>query len=297
MTPGQATRQPGVLPTSTDRERERLVRHDHDRDRVTFFVFLEHDVRDVFHRAERVRDKPLRVGAPLDNVDALAVELLHHHLNAAAPHPNARPDRVDAILGGRDGDLRPLAGLAGHGLNLNQLVGDLGYFLLEQSYQEHRLGSRQNHRGLRPPADPLLVVGIDDVDDERAHAVAATIPLVTQLLLQGQNRLGPLDFHDDVSVVFLLDDSRHDLFDPIRIETEDVRALRVLDLLHKDLASQLGLDASEVLGANRHLHEFTYSRFWMHLVRFFDGYLGSVRTHDFDNALRRRDLDLARLLV
>ena len=62
-------------------------------------------------------------GSHCDDVDALAVQLVHDVLDADAAHADARADRVDALLPRVHRDLRAIAGLARDRLDLDDAAG------------------------------------------------------------------------------------------------------------------------------------------------------------------------------
>ena len=84
-------------------------------------------------RAQGVGDEARRVRVPLDDVDALAVELIDDVLDADAAQADAGADRVDALLARVDGDLAAEAGLARDRLDLDGAAEDLRHLQLEQA--------------------------------------------------------------------------------------------------------------------------------------------------------------------
>ena len=88
---GELARQPHVLAAPADRERELLVRH-HDLDAAGFLV--HHHLGD-FGRRQRVHHEGRGLRRPGDDVDLLALQLLHHRLHARAAHADAGADRID----------------------------------------------------------------------------------------------------------------------------------------------------------------------------------------------------------
>ena len=107
-----------------------------------------------------------------------AAEFLDDVLDAAAADADARPDRVHLQVDRRDGDLRPVPGLAGDGPDVDDALVDLGDFLLEQRPDEVRVATRQHDLD----AVPLLA----DVEDDGLHAVADVVALARDLLAAGQ---------------------------------------------------------------------------------------------------------------
>ena len=82
---------------------------------------------------------------PADDVDALdAAEFLDDVLDAAAANADARADAIDPAVDAADGDLGAVAGLAGHALDLDRAVLDLGDLALEEPLHEQRVGPRED---------------------------------------------------------------------------------------------------------------------------------------------------------
>src|SRR5690606_14730357 len=130
--PREAGRQADVLAALADRQRE-LVLADDDGGPPEFEA--ERDLGDL-GRLEGVLDENLGRLVPADDVDLLAVEFVHDVLDAAAADADARADRVHLRVDRGDGDLGAVPGLAGHGLDLDDALGDLGDLDLEEALDE-----------------------------------------------------------------------------------------------------------------------------------------------------------------
>ena len=89
---------------------------------------------------ERVLDEDLAGLVPPDDVYFLAVELVHDVADARAAYAHTGADCVDLGVDGGDGDLGAVAGLAGHGLDLDDPLGDLGDLDLEELSDEIGVG-------------------------------------------------------------------------------------------------------------------------------------------------------------
>jgi len=76
--PGKLRRKPHILSTSSDCQRQLLVR-DHDLDAL--LVFVEHDLGD-FRRRQRVHHECGDVRRPWNDVDLLALQFVYHRLHA-----------------------------------------------------------------------------------------------------------------------------------------------------------------------------------------------------------------------
>src|SRR5207237_7071143 len=91
---GELTRQAHVLAAAADGEAQLIVRDDHF---DAAFFLVDYDAADR-RRLQRVDDEGGEVLRPGDDVDLLALKLLHHGLDAAALHADARADRVDRAV-------------------------------------------------------------------------------------------------------------------------------------------------------------------------------------------------------
>src|SRR5262249_27791099 len=100
--PRQLRGEARVLPFLADRERELPLGHRLQRG----VVVLTQLYVQRLHGAEGVGDELRRIGAPLYDIDFLAVQLVDNVVDAAAAHADARADRVDILLTRPDGDLR-----------------------------------------------------------------------------------------------------------------------------------------------------------------------------------------------
>src|SRR4029453_13328146 len=126
------------------------------------------------------------------------------HAHARAPRPDASADRVDALGVRLDGDLRPVAGLAGKPRDLDAPAGNLGHLELEERANQLWVAPRQDHlRALRARAN---------LGDDRLDPAALLVALAVHLLGTREQRfdLAEVDEHV-VAVAGLLDDARHDL--------------------------------------------------------------------------------------
>ena len=87
-------------------------------------------------RNQRVDDERGSVGGPLDDVDALTLQLAHDGLNPAAPHPDAGTHGVDPRIIRNHRDLGATPWVAGGGNDLHDPVVDLRNFLGKQLYEK-----------------------------------------------------------------------------------------------------------------------------------------------------------------
>ena len=134
---GEPRRQADVLPTTTDGQGKLVFTNDDGGSPQ-----LEAQA-DLLHLGglERVGDEDLARFVPPDDVDLLAAELVDDVPNAASPHAHARADGIDLRVDGRDRDLGAEACLAGHDLDLDHSLGNLGHLRLEEAADEVRVRS------------------------------------------------------------------------------------------------------------------------------------------------------------
>src|SRR5690606_18786427 len=204
---GQLRGEAHVLAAPADRQRQLFVGH-HHLDLAALFV--DHDLRD-FGRLKGVHEEGCLILVPRDDVDLFALQLVDDRLHARAPHADAGADRVDRVVIGNDADLGAAAGVAGHGLDLDDAVVDFRHFHLEQFRHELRVGAAQEDLGPTRLATDILDIGAD--------AVIGAIAFAADLLVAAQDRLAASDIDDDIAVFLALD------------HAVDDRALAVLELL------------------------------------------------------------------
>ena len=175
------------------------------------------------------------------DVDLLASQLGRDHAHPCASGADAGAHRVDVAVVGPDGDLRPVAGLARAGLDLDDAVGDLGHLELEEPLDEARVAARD---------DDLRTLGrLSDLDDVGLEPGAVVVALVGDLLGLGQQRLDLAEVEQRVAVVALLDDPGHDVALATGVLLVLAVALGLTDALQDHLARRLGGDAAEVVGS------------------------------------------------
>src|SRR4029077_17678666 len=223
-----------VLATATDRQAQLIVRHDD----LGLVLLLVHQHLADLGRRQRIDDEVGGVVRPRDDVDLLALQLLHDGLHAAAAHADAGADRIDGAVVAQHGDLGAAAGVAGHRLDLDDVVVDLRHFLHEQLGHELRMAARQED--LR--AARLLA----HVEDVGAHAVVHAQGFARDRLVAADHAFGALQVDGDVAVVDALHHARHDLADAILELLVLPLALALAHALRDDLLGGLGGDAAEV---------------------------------------------------
>src|SRR5205814_1710195 len=112
---------------------------------------------------------------PGDDVDLLALKLLHHGLDAATLHANAGADRVDRTVVADDTDFRARPRITSRRLDLDDAVVNLGDFLREQLL--HEVGVRSRKEDLRTARFAA------DGHDQGTDAVADADHLARDLLI------------------------------------------------------------------------------------------------------------------
>ena len=223
-----------VLAAPPDRKAELIVGHDD----LGLVLLLVHQHLADLGGSQRIDDEVRGVGRPRDDVDLLALQLLHHRLDAAAAHADAGADRVDRAVVGEHGDLGAAARVASDGLDLDDVVVDLRHFLGEQLGHELRMAARQED--LR--AARLLA----DVEDVGAHPVVDAQALARNRLVAADHAFGALQVDGDVAVVDPLDHAGHDLADPVLEFLVLALALALAHALGDHLLGGLRGNAAEI---------------------------------------------------
>jgi hypothetical protein len=194
--------------------------------------------REDLGRAQGIRHEHAGVVAPRDDVDLLARELGHDRLDPSAALSDGGPDRIEALLARRDGDLRPAAGLTGDGLDLDRAVVDLRDLELEEPAQEALVGAA--HEDLR------TAHGAPDLEHEGLDVLPDPVVLELALLGRGEDGLHVLaDVEDDRPRLDPIDGPGDELALAARELVEDLVALDLADALEHDLLGGLGPDPTE----------------------------------------------------
>ena len=282
---GEVGREPDVLPAPADGKRELLIRH-HHLDTLRFLV--EHDLGHLGRR-ERVDDERRRIGRPLNDVDLLALELADDRLHAGAAHADAGADGIDAAVVGMNGDLGAAAGVAGHGVDLDDAVVDLRHFLGEELGHEVRVGA--GHEDLRPARFA------PDVVDVGAHAVAVAEGFARQQVFAADHRLGPAQVDGEPAILGALDEAVRNLLHAILVFLVLTRPLGLANLLDDHLLRRLRRDAAEVDGRQRIRQIVADLRGRIALLSLADRDLGGLVLDLFGDLQVTHQLDLAGLAV
>ena len=231
---GELRGKPHVLAAAADRQAQLVIRH-HDFDALR--VFVDDDLRN-FGRGEGVDHEGRRVLAPGNDVDLLALQLLHHRLDAAAAHADAGADRVDAAVIRHDRDLGAAAGVARDRADFDDVVVDFRHFLREQLRHEFRMGAAEEN--LR------AALFFAHVEDDGADAVAGAEGLARQQLVAAQHRFAAAEIDSDIAKLDALHQTVDDLGLAVLELVELALALGLAHLLHDHLLRRLRGDAAEI---------------------------------------------------
>src|SRR6185295_15035296 len=231
---GQLAGEADVLAAAADGEAQ-LVVGDDDLDAA--FLLVDDDSADG-RRLQRVDDEGREVLRPGDDIDLLALQLLHHGLDAAALHSDAGADRVDRAVVADHADLGAATRIAGRGLDLDDAVVNLGHFLGEQLLHEVGMGARQE--------DLRAAALAPHRHDQRADAVADADHFARDLLVAADDAFGAAEVDDDVAELDPLDHAGDDLGGAILEFLVLALALGVADLLEDHLLGGLGGDSAEL---------------------------------------------------
>ena len=232
---GEARREAHVLAATADGERELVLAHD---DRATTELEAQADFLDL-GRLQRVGDEHLARLVPADDVDLLAAELIDDVADAAAAHADARAHRVDLGVDAGDGKLGAEAGLAAHGLDLDDALGHLGHLGLEKLADEVRVRTGQH--------DLDLAGGVADVEDQAANAVAGLELLAGNLLAAGHEALDAVHLDHEGAALVARGGAGDQLALALAELLEEAVALVLAELLDHHLLGGLRRDAAERL--------------------------------------------------
>ena len=236
---GEAGGETGVLALLADRQRQLVVGHD---DLGGAGVLVDAHFLDL-GRAEGLGHEIGGVVRERDDVDLLAAQLVDDHAHARTAGADAGPDRIDVVVVRPDGDLRAVAGFPGAGLDLDDAVGDLGDFQLEQALDQTGVCARD---------DDLRTLGrLAHLDDVRLQAGVRLRALVGNLLRLRQQSLDAAEVEQRVAAVGLLDDAGDDVTLAVRVLLELAIALSLADALVHHLAERLRGDAPQLVLGRR----------------------------------------------
>ena len=238
---GQACGKLRVHPLLADGKRQLIVGDD-DR-RLTSLVVHQHLAHTCWREGlGHVASWLIVVG---NNVDFLATKLADDHPNARPTRTDARTDRIDSRRVRNDGNLRAPACLTGHIANLNESVGNLGNFQLEQSTNDFV--------GAAADDDLRTLCRRADLNNHCLNACTVVVALPMNLLALGQEGLNPAKVDQGVARVGLLNDPGNKITDAVDVLLVHHLPLGLADPLKDDLLGGLRGDTPEVV--RRHVNK------------------------------------------
>ena len=175
---------------------------------------------------------------PADDVDPLAAQLVDDGLDPRAAHAHAGADAVDLRILGDHAHLGAVAGLPHDALDLDDVVGDLGHFQLEEPPHQVGVGAADDD------AHPRAVLA--DLQHDRADAVAGGEGLAPHPLLARQVGLGAAQVDHQVVVLEALHGPVDQAADARLVLVVDHVALGLTHLLQEGLLAGLGGDAAQL---------------------------------------------------
>jgi len=96
-------------------------------------------------RLKGVGNENFEVVVPADDVDTFAGQFVDNVFDAVATDADAGTDAIDPLVATADRDLRAVAGLSRHGAHFDDSIDNFGNLLLEQTLNELRSGSTEDH--------------------------------------------------------------------------------------------------------------------------------------------------------
>src|SRR5262249_21210936 len=234
-------------------------------------------------------DEGRGVRRPLDDVDLLALQLVHHCLHAATAHADAGADRIDRRVARHHGDLGAAAWIARNRLDGYDAVIDLGNFLREQLGHELRVRARQEDLRAALLAAHVINIGAD--------AVAVAEILARQGLVAAHDGFGPAEIDDDVAVFDAFDDAVYDLADPVLVLVILALALGLAHLLPDHLLRVLRSHPAEIERRQRLGDEVSDLRSRIAAPRLVERDLCGLHGHLLDHLQEPREPDLSGLGV
>ena len=211
---------------------------DYDHSRLVLFInsyFLH------LGGPERLGDELRLVFAPFDYIDLLTPEFVHDLSDSGSTGTDARSLGVNIRVIRRHGYLRPIAGFARYGLDLNGSIDEFRNLELQQPANEIRMTTADHN--LRA----LCLIAY--LEDKRLHPVAAFQPLVRDSLRSRQQRFRIAEIENGVPVVDLLDDPCHEIALAAFVYIEDLIAFSFPQSLRDHLLSRLSGDTAEIVGS------------------------------------------------
>ena len=231
---GQLRSQAHILAAPADTQRQLFVRHHHF---DAMGVLVQHHFGD-FRGRQGIDDESRRFAVPRNDVDAFALQFLHHRLDAHAAHADTGADGVDGGILADHRDLGAAARIARHGADFDHAVIDFRHFLGEQAH--HELGMRTRQENLRPAGFAAHVIDIG------ADAVAGAERFARDHLVTAHHAFGAAQIDHHRTEFGTLNHTMHDFADAVLVLVILTLALGVAHFLHDHLLGVLGIDAVEV---------------------------------------------------
>jgi hypothetical protein len=181
----------------------------------------------------------LSAAVPQHDIDALVVQFIGYRLYPRAAHTDTGADRVDALVIGFHGDLGAGSRIAGRGLDLDDLLGNLRHLDLEKLDQHFRAGAAE---------DELRTAGFGaDLLQDGTHPVVDAEGLAADQLFARQQALGIVaQVDDDIVAGYLFHCTGNEIAHAVHILFDDLRALGVAHALHDHLLGGLRCDTAEL---------------------------------------------------
>ena len=223
------------MPAAADSERLLVFRH---RDGRAVFLFVQFDA-EYLCGLERLFHEVARVRGPLHDVDFLAAQFRGDDRDAHAALAHQCAYRVHVLVIREDGYFGAAAGLAHDCLDRNDAARHFGHFRLEEFRQKLRVRTRK--------ADEGAAHAFVDAQEERAYALALTVPLAGYLLVVRENGGRAAEVDIEIAALETLDVAGDYFTLTLAVFGDDGSALRLADLLHDDLLGRLRRDAAEFL--------------------------------------------------
>ena len=198
---------------------------------------------DDLGRAQGGGDELGNILTPADDIDLLAVQLLHDLLHADAAGTDAGADGIDIGVLAPDGQLGAGTGLAGDGLDLNGAVIDLGNLQLKHTLDKAGMGAADGDAG--------AAVRCQNIHDIDLHGLTLGEGLAGDLLIAGQHGGAALaQIQHNVAALGVDGDNRGG--DQLMCAGLHLAALQVAltlaQTLTDDMLCRLGGNAAKLLG-------------------------------------------------
>ncbi len=135
-------------------------------------------------------------------------------------------------------DLAAIAGLAGHGLDLHQTLGDLVDLALEKLHDEIRMVARDIEAGAG--------VAVVDLDEQGGKMIALLILFAGELVLEAHGALGLSEIDDDLVALDLSHHPVKQLVELILVKLADIALFSLPKPLRDHLPGGLSRNATEI---------------------------------------------------